>query len=216
MTQAVIGTPEQAYVRDALFGVELLDPVTLERVSRGVKVVAVGLQGRPIVSAGGLFVWLREDLGNLQKITIDPLLLPYLPVELTPADLPTALTTVELPPRVDYPFTAGVTGSRGVLIEEQFGPPVPVADARVRLQWLDENNVWRDAPTVSRTNADGGFATILRFSPTEVPLLDADGLLTVRLHVRRDATSERSSADWKQKQGRIRDALTFAWDELQP
>jgi hypothetical protein len=213
MTRPVIGTPEQAYVRDALFGVELLDPVTLERVSQGVKVVAEGLQGRPIVNAGGLFVWLREDFTKLQKVSIDPRLLPYLPVELTPADLPTALTTIELSPRTDYPFSAGVTGIRGVLIEERFGPAIPVADAEVRLQWLDENNVWRDAPTVSRTNGNGDFATILRFSPTEVP--DADSLLSVRLHVRRDA-SERGSADWQQKQGRIRDAPTFFWDELQP
>lgn len=215
MTQPVIGTLEQAYVRHALFAIELLDPLTLERVSQGVKVVAEGLQHPPFVNGGGLFVWLREDFNNLQKITIDPLLLPYLPLELSPADLPGPLTSIELPPRTDYPFGAGVTAIRGVLNEERFGPAVPVDGAGLRLQWLDENNLWRDAPTVSRTDGRGGFAAILRLSPSEVPLFDADGLLTVRLHVRRGA-GERDSPGWKQKPGRIRDALTFFWDELQP
>lgn len=215
-TQRLEAPPEQAYVRDALFGIELLDAVTLERVSQGVRVEAVGLMRKPVVNASGLFVWFPEDLSGLQMISIDPQLLPYEPVELTAAQLEMPLTRVELPPRTDYPFVTGATAIRGALIED--APPwprVPVANAEVQLRWLDDTSVWRDAPTISHTNASGDFAAVLRLSPTEVPLFDADGTFTVRLRVQRNA-SERSSGDLKLKLGRIADALTFSWDELQP
>lgn len=216
MSRRLEADPERAYVRDATFGIELLDAVTLERVSEGVSVVAVGLTGTPVVSASGVFAWLGQDIGDLQKISIDPDRLPYEPAELTPAELQLPLTTVELVPRSDYPFAPGITAVRGTLIEHliPFGR-VPVPNAEVRLRWLDDAGVWRDAPTTSKSNANGDFAAVLRLNPTEVPLFDADGKITVRLRVRRDV-SERSSSDLKLKQGRIADALTFSWDEMQP
>lgn len=220
---------EQAYLRSVLFAVELFDAVTLARVSQGLKLVAHGLQGQPIVNAGGLFVWLKEDMTSLEKITIDPGSLPYEGVELEAGQvkLPPLTTTVELPPRVDYPFAAGVTGLRGVLIEERVTPPpppTPVRNAQVRLRWLDEDGVtWRDAPTTSRTNSSGDFVAILRLAPTESPRLDARGALTVRLRASREGV-ERGSTDLKLPQGHVADpstfapgdALIFAWDELQP
>lgn len=229
MTPFEVSLPlEQAYVRNAMFGIELLDAVTLDRVSQGVRVVAEGLQGRPIVNAGGLFVWLREDFARLRKITIDPGVLPYQKVELEPPQVTRPLTRVELPPRLDYPFAAGITGMRGVLIEERVPPPqqpVPVRDAGVRLQWLDENSVWQAAPILSSTDTRrGDFVAVLRLLPAQVPLLDTSGKVTVRLRARRGAT-ERESADRKLPPGRIADpsffpedpnALIFAWDELQP
>ena len=215
---------EQGYVRNALFGIELLDAVTLERVSAGVRVVAEGLQGKPVTNTSGVFAWLREDLTNLQKVTIDPGVLPYERVELTPAQIQLPITRVELPPRLDYPFAAGITGLRGVLIEERVVPQVPVRDAEVHLRWLDENGVWRDAPTVSRTDTRGGdFTAVLRLSPSDVPQV-VSGAVTVRLHARRGA-NEGESTDLKLPQGRIADpsffaqgpnALIFAWDELLP
>ena len=63
---------EQAYLREAMLAVELLDPVTLERVSHGVKVTAVGLTSTPIVNFGGLFVWLKQPTTNFQKLIIEP------------------------------------------------------------------------------------------------------------------------------------------------
>jgi hypothetical protein len=215
-------TVEEAYVRRADFGIELLDAVTLERVSQGVQVDAVGLQRKPIVNASGLFVWLRETGGPLQKVVIDPLLLPYERVELTPAQMTPPLTVVELPPRADYPFAAGITGMRGALIEERAVPPVPVRDAAVHLRWLDDNDAWRDAPAVSHTDQHGGFAAALRLAPGDVPKLDAKGALTVRLHARR-GTEEKESKDRILPQGRVADpstfpqgasALVFAWNEL--
>ena len=224
MTFPVRGS-RQSYVRDALFGIELLDGVTLQRISAGVTVVADGLQRTPFPNASGVFVWLSEDLTPLRRITIDPDELPYDRVVLEPAQLQLPITTVQLPPRVDYPFAAGITGLRGVLIEERVAQPVPVRDAEVRLRWLDENSVWRDAPTVSRTSARGGdFAVVLRLAPADIPLLDTNGAVTVRLRARRGA-NERESADLKLPQGRIADpsnfpqgpdALIFVWDELQP
>ena len=216
---------EEAYSRRSLFAIELLDGVTLERVSQGVKVEAEGLQNKPITNAGGIFVWLQEDLAPLQKVTIDPRTLPYEKIELEPADLtlppdPRPLTTVELPPRVDYVFAPGVTGLRGTLIEEKVVPPVPVQNAEMSLRWLDDDGVtWRDAPTISHTNSKGDFVSILRFAPADRPFVD-NGSVTVRLRVRRNG-NERSSADFPLLQGRVTDPstldpLTFAWDELQP
>ncbi len=213
---------EEAYQRRALFALELLDAVTLTRVSQGVKkVVAEGLDGEAIVNSSGLFVWLDEDITNLQKVTFDLGALPYETIEIAAADVKLPLTTIELQPRTDYPFAAGMTGIRGTLIEERVTPQVPVDDAEVWLRWLDDDNVtWRDAPTISRTNSDGDFVSILRLAPTDVPDLDTDRKLTVRLRARRNA-NERTSSDLKLLQGRVADpstisALTFAWDELQP
>ncbi|HUR81060.1 MAG TPA: hypothetical protein VM733_09850 [Thermoanaerobaculia bacterium] len=224
MTFAVRGT-QQSYLRDALLGIELLDGVTLQRVSAGVTVKAEGLQRIPFPNASGVFVWLSEDLTPLRGITIDPGVLPYDRVELDAAQVQLPITTVQLPPRVDYPFGAGITGLRGVLIEERVAQPVPVRDAEVHLRWLDDSSIWRDAPPVSRTSERGGdFAAVLRLAPGDIPLLDLNGAVTVRLRARRGA-NERESADLKLPQGRIADpsnyaqgpdALIFAWDELQP
>jgi hypothetical protein len=211
--------------RRVLFALELLDAVTLSRVSQGVKVEAQGLQGKPIVNVSGLFVWLDEDIGRLQKISIDPRTLPYEEAELDGAQLKLPLHTIELSPRVDYPFDAGITGLRGTLVEKRVPipqPPEPVVDAEVRLRWADQDGIWHDAPTLSHTNTKGGdFVAILRLSRSDDPHLDATGELTARLHVLRGALGERNSADLKLVPGRFVDAsssnpLIFAWDEMQP
>lgn len=215
---------EESYRRFVLFAVELLDAVTLSRINQGVKVVADGLQGKPILNASGLFVWLREDIGHLRKISINPGTLPYEKVELPAAKVKLPLTTIELQPRADYSFAPGITGLRGTLIEELVNPPQPpepVRDAEVRLQWLDVDDHWQDAPTTSRTDVNcGDFVSILRLASTEVPNLE-NGKVSVRLRASRDGGNERSSAIFKLLQGRVTDPstlnpLTFAWDELQP
>jgi len=211
-----------AYRRRVLFAIELLDAVTLFRVSQGVKLVAEGLKGKPIVNASGMFVWLEEDLGKLQKISIVPEMLLYEPAELESAEvkLPPKLNTVELQPRVGYSFSPGITGLRGTLIESRVDPPKPVANAAVRLQWLDDENNWRNAPTTSHTDQKrGDFVSILRLAPADVPFLE-NGEVTVRLRASRDGGAERGSSNFKLSQGRITEpvtlnSLTFAWDELQ-
>lgn len=217
---------EEAYRRRVLFGIELLDAVTLSPVNQGLKVVARGLLGKPIVNAGGLFVWLQEDIQNLRAISINPGPLPYeaREIERSQLNLPPikpALTTIQLQPRVGYSFGPGITGLRGTLIESRVDPPKPVANAAVYLQWLDDENNWHNAPTTSQTDQNrGDFVSILRLAPTEVPLLDK-GEVTVRLRASRNGGAERGSNDFKLSQGRITDPstlnpLTFAWDELQP
>jgi hypothetical protein len=222
--------------RRVLYAIELLDAVTLDRVSQGVKVKAHGLQSEPIVNASGLFVWLDEDIEQLQKISIDPGVLPYEETERNHAQLNLEhdsiqgkwpLTSIELSPRVDYAFDAGITGLRGTLVEErERAEPVPKAE--VYLRWLDQDGNWHDAPTRSHTTparsdppANGGdFVAILRLAPSEVPQLDADGNLTVRLRVKR-GEDERGSDALPVLQGRIanpstQNKLIFAWDELKP
>jgi len=208
-----LAPPETAYIRKALFAIELLDGATLQRVSQGVLVVAVGLHGKPIVNASGLFVWLDEP-GALRKVTIDPGLLPYEKVELDGLQVQKrTVNTVELSPRLDYAFAAGVTGLLARLVEG-FARPEPVPDAVVHLRWLDEDDTMRDAPTTSHTNESGDFAAIVRLTANDRPKLDLDGALTVRLRARRGPI-ERESANLKLAQGRIRDdALTFPWDEM--
>lgn len=214
---------EESYRRRVLFAIELLDAVTLSRVSQGVKLVAEGLKGKPIANASGMSVWLEEDFSKLRKISIDPRNLPYEERELEPAEVmfPPDVTTIEMQPRVDYSFSPGITGFRGTLIEARVDPPTPVGKASVRLQWLDDENNWRNAPTISHTDQKrGDFVSILRLAPTEVPHLDK-GEVTVRLRASRDGGAERGSNDLKLSQGRITDPstlnpLTFAWDELQP
>jgi len=215
---------EQGYLRKTLFALEVLDAVTLARVSQGLKVVAEGLQHRPYVNASGLFVWLKEDRAPLRRITVDPGALPYQRVAIPAAEVDPRLTTIELSPGLNYPFARGITGLRGTLVESRT-TRVPVSDAEVHLRWLDEDGTtWREAPTRSRTTSHGDFVTIARLAPTQVPRVDANGALTVRLRARL-GTGERGSADLRLLQGRVADpstfpqgpdALTFAWDELQP
>jgi hypothetical protein len=225
MQRFVIRKPlERAYSRRALFALELLDGVTLARVSDGVTVVADGLSTRAVVNASGLFVWCGGDLAALRKISIDPGTLPFeaCQVDRAAIRLPNEVTPIELSPRIDYAVPSGITGLRGTLVEDRAAPLVPVPNVEIRLTWLDEDGItWHDAPTRSRTNASGDFVAILRVAAAEVPQVDASGAVTVRLHARRDAANERSSINVKLMQGRVADPTTldtktFAWDELQP
>src|SRR5262249_53713044 len=161
---------------------------------------------------------------RLRKLSIEPGLQPYEKVGREPAQVKRPLTTVELPPRVDYRFTAGITGLRGTLFESRVAPPLtpePVGDAEVSLRWLDDNAPWHDARLASHSDTQSGdFVSILRLTPDEVPLLDASGDVTVRLKVRRDVRV-RTSTDFKLLQGRVTDPsklnpLTFFWDEMLP
>ncbi|MEO8519780.1 MAG: hypothetical protein ABI603_00370 [Acidobacteriota bacterium] len=218
--------PELGYRRKALFALELLDPVTLERITDGVEVKADGLAGVPRVNSGGLFVWLDEDASGLQSVAINPMQQPYDAVLLARGDLtlppsPSPLTTIELPPRVDYPLPPGITAARGTLNEDSGTPATPVTGASIELRWLDDDGVmWHQGRPVSRTNAGGDFLAILRLSPADIPQLDSAGRLTVRLQVTR-GSDERRSLEFKLPQGRVADpstssVLIAAWNDLQP
>lgn len=217
-TSQTLGQPELAYTRRVLFALELLDAVTLARVSRELRVTAEGLDGGPIVNASGLWVWLEEPdaLARLRRVTVEPGRLPYERLEIPSAELQLPFTTRQLVPHVGYPFTAGTTALRGALVEDRADPRVPIVGADVWLQWLQEDDTWRDASLVSASDDRGEFATILRLGPDDNPKHDADGALTVRVRARRSALSERCSDELSMTQGHVADPSTFAWNEMHP
>jgi hypothetical protein len=209
---------ERAYTREAMLAVELLDAVTLARVQQGVEVTAKGLTGKPIVNHGGLFVWLKEDTTNFEKLLVEPGSRPFERVEIPAAQVNRPLHTVELKPLASYPFSPGITVIRGSLIESvppPGGAPVAITGAPLRLEWLDEDGVtWKPSPAAAVTDRAGDFTLILRLAPVEVPTLDAHGMMTIRLFAKRAAGGNEMHQDLQLLQGRVTDA-TYAWTQFQ-
>jgi hypothetical protein len=215
---------EEAYRRNPAFAIEVLDGVTLERVRDGIEVIAVGLDSKPFINGGGVFVWRRQNIDALQAIRIDAGRQPYEDVTIERANLtlppkPRPLTSIVLSPRANYPFAAGTTGIRGRLIATTTPPQVGVAGAGIRLRWLDDDGVtWRDVRQESRTTATGDFVSVLRLALTDVPRV-INGSLTVRVRATRNSIT-RFSAQLQLPQGRVADPTTLnsilAWDALQP
>jgi hypothetical protein len=205
---------EQAYTREVMFALELLDAVTLERVVGGVKVEAIGLTGGPILNHGGLLVWLKEPAANFQKVVIDPLSRPFERTEIPAAQLQVPLHSVELKPLSNYPFAPGVTAIRGSLYETRVPlgqAPVPIPGATIRLEWLDGSNNYQPGTANAVTNEAGDFVSILRFAPSEDPAV-TNQLLSIRLFAKGAGGAEKSQ-DLQLLQGRVTDG-TYAWDEL--
>ncbi len=217
MRSAIIAQSlERSRERNVLFALELLDAVTLERLNDGIQVQAQGLQGNAVSNSGNLFVWLKEDPTSLATISINAGDLPYQGVELDRSQIQFPLTTVHMAPRVNYPFQAGVTGVRAMLVESKSGS-IPVLDAKIHLRWLNDQGIWQDAAPFSQTSVDkGGFVAILRLLPGDAPELDSSGALSVRLRASRPSTPPRDSTLLNLIPGRLLAPMTFAWDELQP
>ena len=207
---------ERAYTREAKLGVELLDPVTLERVSQGVEVTAHGLSGKPTVNFGGLFVWVNEDVTKLVKLSIEPRTVPFEGVEIPAAQVTLPLHRIELVPVANYPFAPGLTAIRGSLYESRppaGATPLPIRSATIRLEWLDDDGTsWRPWQGPAVTKPAGDFTAILRLARGQQPRLDTNGSLTVRLFARRTNGQQKQST-FQLPQGRVADE-TYAWDEL--
>jgi hypothetical protein len=185
-----------------LFAVELLDPISQQVVSRGVKVTARGIEGRPIVNASGRFVWLAE-LGRWPtSITVEPGRLPFAAhVESAPprpGDLEKARTDerfvrIVLRPTPAYAFDAGVTAVSGRLLEGPEDSSPPVKGARVQLAWHDaRTGDWAppppsgdpssaNSPREVETDDAGEFAAFLRVPPKPADPDVVNRLLAVRL-----------------------------------
>ena len=134
--------------------------------------------------------------------------------ESEPPEPPAKSVRIELAPRFGYPFPQGATALRGTLRESLYGPPAPVAGARVRLQWFDETD-WIDAPTSVASEASGDFAAPLRLAPKAEPDRRAGGF-AVRLRVDRDGIT-RTSDEFALQPGRVGSrGQPFIWDELHP
>jgi hypothetical protein len=211
--------PETSRVRRVRLAAEVLDGVTLSRVSDGLRLTARGLLGAPIVNAGGLFVWLAEAGRDPVSVSVDPGWLPFDPQQAAVPALPERLVRVELAPRRAYPFPDGATGIRSRLIQNRNDdPPVPVAGVPAWLQWIDDGQAGTppvDAPVRGRTDESGDFAATVRFAPTQVPGLDAHGRLRVRLAATRAGVTLRS-LELQIAEGRVTEAPAFAWNEFQP
>lgn len=207
---------ESAYRRQVLFATEVLDGVTLGRISSGITVRASALAAAPLVNASGMFVWLDHGLPLApQQVTVDPGLLPYQGASAAAPLLPNRLLQIQLAPGRGYPFPAGVTALRFALIESAVGAPVAAPHTEVFLRWFD-SGAWRDAPLRSRTDANGDASVALRFGRDEEPGKDAGGQLRVRLCARR-AGATTVSAEFALPEGRVTDrALAFALNTFLP
>jgi hypothetical protein len=207
---------ERAYTRESMLGLELLDSVTLDRVSTGMKVTAHGLTGKPIVNASGLFVWLKEPTTKFEKLTIESRGAPFEDVEIPAAQVNRPLHRVELKPLASYPFAPGITAVRGSLYEKRVPlgqAPSPIARVTIRLEWLDDDGTWHPWQPPAVTNAKGDFLSILRLARGQEPRLDAAGKMTIRLFAKRANGLQRQKSDFPLPQGRVADE-TYAWDEL--
>jgi hypothetical protein len=209
-----------------MLAVELLDAVTLERVTQGVDVTGRGIAGKPVVNHSGLFVWVRQDASKFDRLLIEPRDAPFERVDLPAAQVSRPLHTIQLYPLASYPFAPGITAIRGRLVEsDSMAPQVPrvaIAGATVMIEWLDDNG-WHPWQAPRVTTATGDFTAMVRLArgqahadgsaekPDE-PKLDANGNLSIRFTGKRaNGTQKRNT--YPLPQGRVTDK-TFAWDDL--
>jgi len=208
---------ERAYTRYTMLAVEILDAVSLERITEGIEVSAKGLAGNVIRNVSGMHVWLRQDRTRFDKLIVTPRARPYQAVEIAAANVRFPLHVVELMPLSSYPFGAGVSALRGRLIATApppNGPAMPIVDAVIRLEWLDDDGAtWRPTAQRARTDEKGEFAVFVRFTPADMPLIDAAGNLSIRLFAMRAGTELKVQRT--HPQGRVADAV-LRWDQMVP
>ena len=218
MSNALREPVDQAYTRKVLFAAEIVDAATLMPVRSGIKVTASGLSRAPVVNYDGMFVWLDEGAHTPLQVVVDASDAPYESVAVPVPVLPLRSVRIELAPTYGYPFPPGVTALRGRLIESSAGDPVAAADAEVHLQWIDDSQtgtVWADSPVRSHSAANGDFAALLRFTPSQMPREAGKGV-AARLSVTRGAAA-RTSTQFTLDLGRTDGGmLPFAWSDLTP
>lgn len=208
---------ERAYTRYTMLAVEIVDAVSLERVTDGVDVVAKGLKGKPIRNVSGMHVWLKQDRARFEKLVITPVARPYQGVEIVAANVQYPLHVVELMPLSSYPFATGTSAIRGRLIETApppNAPPTPVPKAVVRLEWLHDDGVtWRQTAQRALTDEKGEFAAFMRLTSADLPQIDNAGDLSIRLFAMRAGAERRVQR--AHPQGRVADAV-LRWDQMVP
>lgn len=224
MTSFLTFRTEQAFQRQAILGIELIDGVTSQRIYEGLQIKAVGLTGRPRLNASGLFYWLRTSPNqNVTAIEVKPGDRPYEPLLITDpiqlnSDTRPPILKLELMPKTDYPFPMGTTGWIGRLVERLDGSEkIAVLDAVTRIQILIDG-AWVDSRLTSTTNARGEFAAIFRM-PLAASNVDLTQIIySFRLQITRgDVTRLTDPHD--QRLGQIEwptvdSPHVLAWDSL--
>lgn len=225
MSQFMTTQIEQAFNRQAILGLELIDGVTLEPVYRGIRVQAKGLTNEPQVSRSGVFYWLGIRANQvIPTIVIDPGQRPYEgqtigPITLNELGSPT-LQQVELVPRLDYPFPSGTTGVMGRLVmNESANPMVSVGGAQVTLQVLIDG-AWKRSRLSAISNSQGDFVSTLRLK-SETGQSDDDPLpasLQFRIEIQLNSVV-RVSREWNQSLGTlvtptVSTPQLFAWNSM--
>lgn len=225
MSQFMTTQIEQAFGRQAILGLELIDGVTLERVYRGIRVQAEGLPNEPQVSRSSVFYWVGKRANQvIQSIAIDPGQRPYEgqtigPITLNELGSPT-LQRVELVPRFDYPFPSGTTGVMGrVVVDESANPIVSVSSAQVTLQVLIDGD-WKRSRLSGISNTQGDFVSTLRLKK-ETGQSDDDPLpasFQFRLEIQLNSVV-RVSREWNQTLGTlvtptVSTPQLFAWNSM--
>lgn len=188
--------------RQALVAVELIDPVTLLTVTRGISITAEGLTGLPVMTWSGRFAWYTEGEDWPARFFIEPGAQPYdrqivdaparppQPSQPKPGEV--RLARVTLRPTAAYPFTDGITVARGMLREGSAPDAAPVEGAEVWIRWLKaptsgRTAQWVDASARARTNSAGEFAAILRLPVPAWPEREmSTGPLMARIAVSRN------------------------------
>jgi hypothetical protein len=209
-----LGLPERLN-RKVLFAVELVDPIALSLVWRGVLAQAEGLARPAIVSRSGRFVWLQEADLWPARVTVDPGALPFAtqispppprPADVTKATPQERLLRITLRLTSAYDLADGITAIRGRLCERNDDQSPPVAGALVQLAWHDDHSgnwlppkpqpqavvahdVAPPSPPETETDENGQFLAFVRLNPPKPAQPDiVDGMLAVRLQFTRDRT----------------------------
>src|SRR5687768_5297893 len=99
---AIARPPETAYNRRLLCAAEMVDAVTLARVTQDLKVSAPGLRRKPMINASGYFVWLEEGGATPERIVVDASDTAYASAESPPPEPPEKSVRIELAPRYGY------------------------------------------------------------------------------------------------------------------
>ena len=209
-----IGALDVAWTRRLLCAAEIVDAVTLEPVTKNIKVRADGLKNKPRVNWSGFHCWLEEGAAQPQGIVVTPLDDRYAEARSAPPVPPERSVRIELAPRASYPFPPGVTVLRGTLRVSRFGTPEAVAGASVTLQWFNDSG-WVDAPTTVTTDDRGDFAVPLRLAPKDEPRL-VNGKIAVRLRFERDGPTRTTDEIEMAARTITPAAQPFIWDDLNP
>ncbi|MDB5423807.1 MAG: hypothetical protein JWQ29_1223 [Phenylobacterium sp.] len=179
--------------RQVLVAAVALDPFTGRTVSQGLEIAAEGLAGAPIVNLSGQFVWRVEGAAQPAQFIVTPKTPAYQPMQVAAPPLPPPgaagerLVRILLQPTQAYPFPDGAIVLRGRLVLTAGG--APLADALLRLQWKDENDLWIGSSAVFLTGPDGAFAVGVVTPPGARPTLNSPPLL-VRLAATRGAVTK--------------------------